>query len=125
MAVSLPRDVLVVEDEPMIRIMAADTLADVGIMTWEAGSAEEALHVLEEHPSIGLVFTDVNLAGSMDGLTLTREVNSRRPDVAIVVTSGAMRLADEDIVDAGTFLPKPYQPHALVSVIVDKLDTEG
>ena len=109
----------------MIRIMAADTLADVGIMTWEAGSAEEALHVLEEHPSIGLVFTDVNLAGSMDGLTLTREVNSRRPDVAIVVTSGAMRLADEDIVDAGTFLPKPYQPHALVSVIVNKLDTEG
>ena len=124
MTVSPPREVLVVEDEPMIRIMAADTLADVGIMTWEAGSAEEALHVLEQHPSIGLVFTDVNLDGSMDGLMLTREIISRRPDVAIVVTSGARRIADEDLPDDGTFLPKPYQPHTLVSLIVHKLDTE-
>lgn len=120
-----PREVLVVEDEPLIRMGAADALADEGIMAWEAADAVEALHVLREHPSIGLVFTDVNMPGEMDGLELAHEVSARRPDVALIVTSGAVTIADEDLPDHGSFLPKPYPAKCLVSIVAKKLDAEG
>lgn len=117
-----PREVLVVEDEPLIRMVAADAIADVGIMAWEAGDADEALHVLEEHPNIGLVFTDVNMPGQMDGLDLAHEVSARRPDVSLIVTSGAVNVPDEQLPDDGTFLQKPYPTHRLINLIAAKLD---
>jgi DNA-binding NtrC family response regulator len=118
----LPKEVLVVEDEPLIRMVAADALADRGIMAWEAGDAGEALTVLEEHPGIGLVFTDVNMPGEMDGLDLAHEVSARRPDVSLIVTSGAVTVPDEDLPDSGTFLPKPYPTERLVNIVERKLD---
>jgi DNA-binding NtrC family response regulator len=123
MLTNIPREVLVVEDEPLIRMVAADALADCGIMAWEAADAGEALHVLSEHPAIGLVFTDVNMPGQMSGLDLAHEVNARRPDVELIVTSGAVTLADEELPDSGTFLPKPYPTDRLVRIVVRKLDT--
>jgi DNA-binding NtrC family response regulator len=119
-----PREVLVVEDEPLVRMVAADALADKGIMAWEAADADEALHVLDEHPSIGLVFTDVNMPGEMNGLGLAHEVSVRRPDVSLIVTSGAVTIADEDLPDHGSFLPKPYPTERLVSIVARKLDAE-
>ena len=123
MVTGIPKEVLIVEDEPLIRMEAADALADRGIMAWEAGDAGEALHVLEEHPDIGLVFTDVNMPGDMDGLKLAHEVSQRRPDVRLIVTSGAVRVADEELPDHGTFLPKPYPTERMVSIVVRKLDS--
>lgn len=120
----IPKEVLVVEDEPLVRMVAADALADRGIMAWEAADAGEALHVLEEHPDIGLVFTDVNMPGEMNGLGLAHEVNQRRPDISLIVTSGAVMVADEDLPDNGTFLPKPYPTDRLVSIVVRKLDSD-
>lgn len=120
-----PKEVLVVEDEPLVRMVAADALADNGIMAWEAADAEEALHVLDEHPSIGLVFTDVNMPGEMNGLGLAHEVSVRRPDISLIVTSGAVTIADEDLPDHGSFLPKPYPTERLVSIVARKLDTES
>lgn len=117
-----PREVLVVEDEALTRMVAADALTDQGIMAWEAGDAGEALHVLEQHPRIGLVFTDVNMPGEMDGLSLAHEVSVRRPDVSLIVTSGAVRIADDELPDHGTFLPKPYPTDRLVRVVAKKLD---
>lgn len=117
-----PKEVLVVEDEPLIRIVAADALADRGIMAWEAGDASEALEVLDTHPSIGLVFTDVNMPGEMSGLDLAHEVSVRRPGVGLVVTSGAITVSDQDLPDDGIFLPKPYPTEHLVSIIEHKLD---
>jgi DNA-binding NtrC family response regulator len=119
-----PKEVLVVEDEPFVRMVAADALTDSGIMAWEAGDADEALHVLDEHPGIGLVFTDVNMPGGMDGLGLAHEVSVRRPDVSLIVTSGAMNIADEELPDRGSFLPKPYPTERLVSIVARKLDSE-
>lgn len=118
----LPREVLVVEDEPLVRMVAADALVDRGIMAWEAGDAAEALHVLDEHPSIGVVFTDVNMPGELDGLALAHEVSLRRPDVSLIVTSGAISVADEELPDHGTFLPKPYPTKRLVDIVIRKLD---
>lgn len=118
----IPKEVLVVEDEPLTRMVAADALTDRGIMAWEAGDAGEALQVLEQHPRIGLVFTDVNMPGEMDGLGLAHEVSARRPDVSLIVTSGAVRLADDELPDHGTFLAKPYPTDRLVSIVARKLD---
>jgi two-component system, response regulator PdtaR len=122
MASSTPKSVLVVEDEPLIRMVAADALADRGIMAWEAGDAGEALHVLDEHPSIGLVFTDVNMPGEMNGLGLAHEISVRRPDVSLIVPSGAVTVSDEELPDDGTFLPKPYPTERLVNIVECKLD---
>ena len=119
---SLPKEVLVVEDEPIIRMVAADALTDRGIMAWEAGDAGEALEVLGQHPRIGLVFTDVNMPGEMNGLGMAHEVTAVRPDVKVIVTSGAMTVADEDLPHAGTFLPKPYPTERLVNIVAEKLD---
>ena len=119
---SFPKEVLVVEDEPLVRMVAADALADGGIMAWEAGDAGEALEVLERRPAIGVVFTDVNMPGEMDGLGLAHEVSASRPDVKIIVTTGAAMVPDEDLPKDGTFLPKPYPTHLLVSIVTRKLD---
>jgi DNA-binding NtrC family response regulator len=120
-----PEEVLVVEDEAMIRIEAADALADYGIMAWEAGDAEEALEALEQHPRIGLIFTDVNMPGEMNGLDLAHEVSKVRPDVRLIVTSGAQTISSEELPDRGTFLPKPYATEYLVDIVSQKLDGEG
>lgn len=123
MTTNIPKEVLVVEDEALIRMVAADALADCGIMAWEAGDAGEALHVLEAHPAIGLVFTDVNMPGPMNGLGLAHEINLRRPDVELIVTSGAVTIPDAELPDCGTFLRKPYPTSHLVSIVVRKLDS--
>jgi DNA-binding NtrC family response regulator len=122
MVKDIPREVLVVEDDWLIRMVAADALADSGIMAWEAGDSAEALTVLDEHPAIGCVFTDVDMPGTMNGLGLAKEVNLRRPDVGLIVTSGAVNVADTDLPDSGTFLPKPYPTDRMVNMVNRKLD---
>jgi DNA-binding NtrC family response regulator len=121
-----PKEVLVVEDEPLVRIAAADALVDHGIVAREAGDASEALQALDEHPAIGVVFTDINMPGQPDGLGLAKQVSVERPDVEIIVTSGARQLSDEEVPDDGVFLAKPYSPERLVQVVEKKLqgDTE-
>ena len=123
MSFTLPKEVLVVEDEPITRIVAADALADRGIMAWEAGDAAEALEVLERHPKIGVLFTDVSMPGEMDGLRLAHAVSVVRPDVKLIVTSGAVNVSDKDLPDHGTFLPKPYPTKRLVDVVAAKLES--
>ena len=112
-----PKEVLVVEDEPLVRIAAADALVDRGIMAREAGNASEALEALDNHPQIGVVFTDINMPGEPDGLGLAEQVSVERPDVEIIVTSGARQMRDEDLPDDGVFLAKPYTPERLVQVV--------
>lgn len=119
---SLPREVLVVEDEPIVRIVAADAIADGGIMAWEASDAAEALRLLDDHPRIGLLFTDVNMPGEMDGLELAEKVSSARPDVEVIVTSGAVTVEQPELPSGATFLPKPYRPEQLVDIVQQKLD---
>jgi DNA-binding NtrC family response regulator len=102
-------------------MVAADALAEAGIVAWEAGDADEALKTLEEHPQIGLIFTDVNMPGPMNGLALASEVTATRPEIELIVTSGAITLKDSDLPDHGTFLPKPYPTQTLVSMVAEKL----
>lgn len=123
MQTDIPKEVLVVEDEALVRIVLADAMADNGIMAWEAGDATEALQVLNDHPRIGLIFTDVNMPGDMDGLALAREVSSARPDVGLIVTSGARTPGGEELPERATFLPKPYCAEQLVDMVQQRLDS--
>jgi CheY-like chemotaxis protein len=115
------RPVLVVEDEVFIRMIAVDSLEDRGYAILEAGDAQEALDLLEQTSGVALVFTDINMPGSNDGLDLVTEVAKRWPNIEIIVTSGGIRLNDEDIPDAGRFLPNPYTSEQLGRMVKEQL----
>ncbi len=114
-------EALVVEDEPMTRMVAADAITDVGVKVHEAGDAGEALRLLGEHPKVGLMFTDIELPGERDGLGLAEDVHKLRPDVELIVTSGTNSIADRDLPDSGTFLSKPYRTERLQNIVKKKL----
>ena len=99
--------VLVVEDEPLILMDAMQSLEDAGFEVIDAYDAEHALLCLDERPDIGAVFTDVNMPGRFDGVQLARMVNERRPDVVVIVTSGAVKVRRTDLPEGGQFVPKP------------------
>ncbi len=109
--------VLVVDDEVLVRMVAVSLLEDAGLEAIEAGDAEEALGLLEEHPEIDILFTDINMPGAFDGLVLARKVRERRPDVQIIVTSGRVQLTKSELPAHGAFLAKPYGCDAMLSLI--------
>lgn len=114
---SRKQTVLVVDDEPLIRMYAVDVLEDEGIRTLEAGDATQALAMLEAHPEITVLFTDINMPGPLDGLELARRVHERRADVQLILTSGKVRPRQADLPNDGHFLEKPYEAAALTGLI--------
>ena len=108
--------VLIVEDEPLVRLTGADLLADAGFEVLEAGNADEAFRILEATPEVRVVFSDVELPGSLDGLGLARNICRRWPSIGIVLTSGH-HIREEMIPGDGRFVPKPYDGQALVRQI--------
>ncbi|MCI0466670.1 MAG: response regulator [Beijerinckiaceae bacterium] len=119
--VSNPRGtVLVVEDEPFVRLMAADVLARAGFDVLEAGNADEALHILETRADVRLIFTDVDMPGSIDGLGLAESIDKRWPRIGVVFTSGHRRHMAR--IPAGScFLAKPYAATDLVRQIEEAM----
>src|ERR1700746_1118000 len=83
--------VLVVEDEALIRMDSADVIRDLGFEVIEAVDADQAVSLLESVPGIKVVFTDIQMPGSMDGLLLAAIVRDRWPPIALLVTSGKLR----------------------------------
>ena len=79
----------------------------------EAASADEALQILERHGDVEVLFTDIRMPGSMNGLELARVVHNRWPAVKILVTSGDTFPKDSEIADSGRFLAKPYSTERL------------
>jgi two-component system, response regulator PdtaR len=105
--------VLIVEDEPLVRVTGADLLAEAGFEVLEAGNADDALRILEATPEVRVVFSDVEMPGSLDGLGLARRICQRWPRIGIVLTSGH-RIRVETIPREGRFLAKPYAGPVLV-----------
>lgn len=106
---SSPSLVLVVEDEGLVRLMAVDMLEDAGFEVIEAASADEAWGVLEGRSGkVEVLFTDIEMPGSMNGFTLASRVAERWPHIRLVMTSGRWRPAVRDVPDHGKFVPKPY-----------------
>jgi CheY-like chemotaxis protein len=102
--------VLIVEDEPLVRLCAVETVEAAGFKVIEATNADEAIRILESRSDIGVVFTDLHMPGSMDGLKLAHAVRNRWPPIKIIVTSGREKIAEQDLPAGGRFFAKPYDP---------------
>jgi CheY-like chemotaxis protein len=109
-----PRIVLIVEDEPLLRMLAAEVVEEAGFVALEARDADEAVILLEAHPDISLLFTDINMPGSMDGLKLAHAVRDRWPPIKILLVSGQVQLQPSELPSNSFFIRKPYQASALV-----------
>jgi two-component system, response regulator PdtaR len=109
--------VLVVEDESLIRMLAADSLEEQGFTVLEAGDAAEALAILEEHDEVDVLFTDVNMPGPMDGLALAGLMHDRRPELGLVITSGRGTPDPERLPMSSLYLAKPYLPRQLTAAV--------
>jgi CheY-like chemotaxis protein len=109
--------VLIVEDEFLLRMHAVDMIAAAGFEVVEAGNADQAIEILEARRDIGVVFTDIQMPGSMDGLKLARAVRGRWPPIKIVATSGRVSVAETELPEGGRFLPKPYGPKEIAGVL--------
>lgn len=113
--------VLVVEDEPFILMDALDLVEEAGWVGYGARNAVEALVEMEKRDDVAVLFTDVQMEGSMDGMDLARAVAVRWPEVRIVVTSGHVRPTEGDLPAAGVFIAKPYAPKVVVSTLGDMI----
>ncbi|WP_426128522.1 response regulator [Pararhizobium sp. PWRC1-1] len=109
--------VLVVEDEIVIRMDITTFLEDEGFTVHEAANADEAIALLNEYPAIKVMFTDIDMPGTMDGLKLAAAVRDRWPPVQIIVTSGHRQLSDELLPVQGRFFSKPYDHSRVISAI--------
>jgi CheY-like chemotaxis protein len=117
--------VLVVEDEPVVRMDAAVTLEDEGFDVIEAATARAALAMLEKrNGDIDALFTDIDMPGDMNGLELAGIVYSRWPHIALVVTSGVVRVSGS-LPGGGVFLAKPYKTSASVRIIREMIQRRG
>jgi CheY-like chemotaxis protein len=111
--------VLIVEDEFLLRMDAVDMIKAAGFDAIEASNADEAIEILEARRDITVVFTDIQMPGSMDGLKLARAVRGRWPPIKIVATSGHVGVRDADLPEGGRFLAKPYSPTEITEVLRD------
>ena len=111
----MPTTVLIVEDEFLIRLTLAEALADEGFAVLEAEDGETALALLGGDPSVGLLLTDMQLSGRMDGRALAVAARKARPDLPVIYTSGRPDTEARGPRDA--FLAKPYLPSDIIAAV--------
>ena len=114
--------VLVVEDDPLLRMHAMDVVHDAGCIPVEAKNADEAIEILQARSDITVLFTDVQMPGSMDGVKLAHFVRERWPPVKIIVTSGFKHVTPDQLPSGSVFLGKPYLPDQLTRHIRSLVD---
>jgi CheY-like chemotaxis protein len=110
----IPAVVLVVEDEMLVRMRAVDMVEDAGFTSVEAVDADEAIAILESRSDIALLFTDIQMPGSMDGLKLAHAVHERWPPIKIILVSGQLKLANIDIPADSRFFGKPLEAKEMI-----------
>jgi CheY-like chemotaxis protein len=108
-----PATVLVVEDDAIVQLELVDWLAELGLAVLTADNADEAIALLDSHPQIELLLTDVRMPGSMDGIRLAHHVAERWPPVKIIVLSGVFETSLDELPGGSMFVPKPYLLEAL------------
>lgn len=109
--------ILVVDDEPLIRLGLVSLVEEWGHEPLEAGNAAGALVCLERDSGIALVITDVDMPGAMDGLALARHAATRWPLVRLIVCSGKVALDRAELPAGARFLSKPFRDDLLLSAI--------
>lgn len=111
--------VLVVEDEPLVRLDIVAELEDHGLLVLEAGNAPEAIAILGDNPVVNVIFTDVDMPGGIDGLELARIVKERFPPIQVVVTSGHRIVTGRNLPADAKFIPKPYVSKQIIRTILE------
>jgi CheY-like chemotaxis protein len=111
--------VLVVEDEPLIRMEAVDMIEHAGFKVYETANADAAITLMEKHADIGILFTDIDMPGSMDGIKLAEYVNDRWPLVSIVIASGKINFKLMQLPEGSTVFPKPYPTDKITKTLGD------
>ena len=107
--------VLVVEDEMLLRMSAVDMVEDAGYTSVEAVNADEAVTILESRSDIALLFTDIQMPGSMDGLKLAQTVHSRWSPIKIILVSGQLKLTGIDLPLGSRFFGKPLEAEVMIA----------
>jgi CheY-like chemotaxis protein len=110
---------LIVEDQPFVGMVASDILRESGFDTFHAYDAKDAAALLDMHPEIEVMVTEVELPGPVDGLELARQVSRARPNVKLVVTAGAT-LTQSEVPDGARVLRKPYASGELQILVAAK-----
>lgn len=104
-----------VEDEALLLCCTAGDLRDAGFDVVEAINADAAVRWLDANATIDILFTDIDMPGSMDGLALSALAARQHPEVKIFITSGKHRIADHHLPRRAVFLPKPYDLANLIA----------
>src|SRR5882757_7581201 len=116
-------NVLVVEDEMVLRMRAVDIIEDAGFTAVEAVSADDALSILESRSDISLLFSDIQMPGSMDGLKLAHAVHDRWPSIKIILVSGQIQLSETDRPTDSRFFCKPLEVGQMVAELQEMVGT--
>ena len=107
--------VLVVDDEMLLRMRAVDMVEDAGYASVEAVDADQAVAILESRSDIELVFTDIQMPGSMDGMKLAHTVHERWPSIGIILVSGQLKPENVDIPADSRFFGRPLEAHEMIA----------
>ncbi|WP_184773073.1 response regulator [Aminobacter carboxidus] len=116
--------VLVVEDSAIIRMGAVDLVLSAGYEALEARDADEAIRILESRSDIDLVFTDVQMPGTMDGIKLCHYIRERWPPVKLIVASGATILEESNLPMGSRLFSKPYDDHTIADAMARLLASD-
>jgi len=117
--------ILVVEDEPLIRLGLVSVIEEAGFVVLEAPNADAAIRLLEADSTIRMVVTDVDMPGSMDGIKLAHYVRNKWPPIKLVVISGKVGVKPGELPEGARFMGKPYQETALVRLLQTMFSADG
>ena len=117
----IPPIVLIVEDDMILRMRSVDIVEDAGYTPVEAVDADEALGVLQSRSDIALLFTDIQMPGSMNGLQLAHAVYARWPQLKIILVSGQLRLSSAEIPRDSRFFGKPLASGQIIAEMQDMI----
>ncbi len=109
--------VLVVEDEPIQRMMAVDLVEEAGFEAVEATDATQAVAILERRTDIRLVFTDIDMPRGMDGMKLAAMIRNRWPPIELILISGRFEPRMEELPARGVFFSKPYRDQDIIDAM--------
>lgn len=109
--------VLVIEDEPVLRIDALDMVAQAGFEAVEAMSVDDAIHILETRPDIRIVYMDLDMPRGIKGIELAATIRSRWPPIEIVLTAAFFTEEDLILPARAEFYPKPVQRDEVIAAM--------
>lgn len=109
--------ILVVEDEPLLRMFAADMVEDAGLEVVEAANATQAIEILEARLDIRIVFTDIDMPDGIDGVKLASCIRDRWPPIDIIIVSGKPFPVTAQLPERALFFPKPYRQSEIIAAM--------